>query len=163
MVDYRSAEGRYDRLPAIVEEVVQLKPDVILSSRPPTTHAIRKITSSIPIVMVGHGDPVRYGLVTSLARPEGNITGVSFNVNEVGIKLLELLNQAAPDNVGAASLIEAARAVAPQLGMAIRPVEVGSVAALEHALAALSREGVDAFWLASEAPALLARADQLIE
>ena len=79
LIDYRSAEGQYDRLPGIVEDVLRLKPDVIMSSQTPTTQAIRKVTSAIPIVMVGHGDPVLYGLVSSLARPEGNITGVSFN------------------------------------------------------------------------------------
>jgi putative ABC transport system substrate-binding protein len=106
--------------------------------------------------MVGHG------LVKNLARPEGNITGISFNVNEVGIKLLDLLKEAVPrvvrvgffvnpDNPGAAPLIEAARAAAPQLGLTIRPVEVSTPANLEQALTALSKEGVDALWLGPEA------------
>jgi putative ABC transport system substrate-binding protein len=162
VVEYRSAEGHYDRLPALVDEVLRLKPHVILSGQTPTTQAIRKVSSTIPIVMVGHGDPVRYGLVTNLARPEGNITGVSFNVNEVGIKLLDLLKEAVPgvrrvgffvnpENVGAAPLIEVARAVAPQLGLVIRPVEVSNAANLEEALSALSKEGVDALWLGPEA------------
>src|SRR5688500_16217031 len=69
VVEYRSANGQYGRLPALVEDVLRMNPELILSSQTPTTQAIRKVTTTIPIVMVGHGDPVRYGLVTNLARP----------------------------------------------------------------------------------------------
>jgi putative ABC transport system substrate-binding protein len=162
VIEYRSAEGHYDRLPGLVDEMLRFKPHVILSNQTPTTHAIRKVTSTIPIVMVGHGDPVRYGLVTSRARPDNNLTGISFNVNEVGVKLLDLLKEAAPqvrrvgffvnpENAGAAPLIEAARAAAPHLGLVIRPAEVSSVGTLEEVLAALAREGVDALCLGPEA------------
>jgi putative ABC transport system substrate-binding protein len=162
VVDYRSAEGRYERLPALIEDLLRSRPDVILTSQTPTTQAIRKVNDTIPIVMVGHGDPVRYGLVTNLVRPENNITGVSFLVDALGIKVLELLKEAAPriarvalfvnpDNPGAAPWLERARAAAPQLGLAVRPVEIRSVADLERELTALTRERVDAISLVPEA------------
>lgn len=165
---YRSADGRYERLPALVDEVLRLKPQVIVASQAPTTQALRKATDTIPIVMHGHGDPVRYGLVTNLARPEGNITGTSFQVNEVGIKLLELLKEAVPsvvrvaffvnpENPGASPLLEAVRRAAPGLGLQIRPVEVIHTAGIERALDELARERVDAIWIGPEAVLLVNR------
>jgi putative ABC transport system substrate-binding protein len=162
VVEYRSAEGQYSRLPALVEDVLRLKPEVILSSQTPTTQAIRRVTDTVPIVMVGHGDPIRYGLVTNLAQPENNITGVSFLVDELGIKVLELLKEAAPkvvrvaffvnpDNLGAAPWLERARAAASRLGVAVRPVEIRTTADLERELGALVGEPVDAISLVPEA------------
>ena len=144
-IEYRSADGQYSRLPALVEDVLRLKPQVILAGQTPTTRAIRAATTTIPVVMVGHGDPVRYGLVTNLARPDGNVTGTAFLVNEIGIKLLELLKEAVPsavriaffvnpDNPGARPLLEAARDGAPRLGLTIRPVEVTTVGHLSQQL-----------------------------
>ena len=162
VVEYRSAEGQYGRLPALVEDVLRLNPEVILSNQTPTTQAIRKVTDVVPIVMVGHGDPIRYGIVTNLARPENNITGVSFLVDELGIKVLELLKEAAPkvvrvaffvnpDNPGAAPWLERARAAASTLGITVRPVQVRALEDLERELGALTRERVDAISLVPEA------------
>ena len=161
-VEYRSADADYSRLPALVEDVLRFNPEVILSSQTPTTQAIRKATRSIPIVMVGHGDPVRYGLVTNLARPENNITGVSFVADELGIKVLELLKDVAPkvsrvaffvnpDNPAAGPWLERARSVAPRLGIAVRPIEIRTAPDLEQALAALVREPAEAISLVPEA------------
>jgi putative ABC transport system substrate-binding protein len=162
VVEYRSAEGQYSQLPALVEDVLRLKPEVILSSQTPTTQAIRRVTDTVPIVMVGHGDPIRYGFVTNLARPENNITGVSFLADELGIKVLELLKEAAPkvvrvaffvnpDNPAAHIWLERARAAAPRLGIAVRPVEIRTTVDLERDLATLVRERVDAISLVPEA------------
>jgi putative ABC transport system substrate-binding protein len=162
MVEYRSAEGQYDRLPALIEDVLRRNPEVILSGQTPTTQAIRKVTDAVPIVMVGHGDPIRYGIVTNLARPENNITGVSFLADELGIKALELLKEAAPkvvrvaffvnpDNPGGEPWLERARATAPRLGIGVRPVQIRTVADLERELEALTREPADAISLAPEA------------
>src|SRR5688500_5124171 len=162
VVEYRSAEGQYSRLPTLVEDVLRLNPEVILSNQTPTTQAIRKVTDAVPIVMVGHGDPIRYGIVTNLARPENNITGVSFLVDELGIKVLELLKEAAPkvvrvallvnpDNPGASPWLERARAAAPRLGLAVRPVEIRNAADLDRELGALAREPADAVSLVPEA------------
>jgi putative tryptophan/tyrosine transport system substrate-binding protein len=162
VVEYRSADGQYSRLPELVENVLRRKPELILSSQTPTTQAIRKVSSTVPIVMVGHGDPVRYGLVTNLARPENNITGVSFLADELGIKVLELLREAAPkvmrvvffvnpDNPGARPWLERARAAAPSLGISVLPVEVRTVSDLERELGVLAREPADAISLVPEA------------
>jgi putative ABC transport system substrate-binding protein len=142
--------------------VLRLKPEVILSSQTPTTQAIRRVTDTVPIVMVGHGDPIRYGFVTNLARPENNITGVSFLADELGIKVLELLREAAPkvvrvaffvnpDNPAASIWLERARAAAPRLGIAVRPVEIRTTVDLERDLGTLVRERVDAISLVPEA------------
>ena len=162
IVEYRSAEGQYSRLPGLIEDVLRRNPEVILSSQTPTTQAIRKLTDAVPIVMLGHGDPIRYGIVTNLARPENNITGVSFLADELGIKVLELLKEAAPkvvrvtffvnpDNPAAEPWLERARAAAPQLGVEVRPVQIRTVADLERELEALTREPADAISLVPEA------------
>ena len=162
LIEYRSAEGQYSRLPALVNDVLRLNPEVIVSSQTPTTQALRRVTDTIPIVMFGHGDPVRYGLVTNLARPENNITGVSFLADELGIKVLELLKEAAPkvvrvaffvnpDNVAAVPWLERARAAAPRLGVAVHPVEVRTTVDLERELGTLGRESADAISLPPEA------------
>jgi putative ABC transport system substrate-binding protein len=172
-IDYRSADGDYSRLPALVADVLELKPQVILAGQTPTTQAIRKVTDAIPVVMIGHGDPIRYGIVTSFARPEGNTTGTAFLVNEVGVKLLELLKEALPgagrvgffvnpDNPGAAPLLDAARQAAPRLGLTIRPVEVRTPGELSRQLDALARDGVEALWLAPEA-FLLTNRQQILD
>src|SRR5262245_28229836 len=95
-IEFRSADGHYDRLPELAAEILRWQPHVVLSVQTPATQALLKLTSSVPIVMVGHGDPVRYGLIKNLARPEANVTGVSFLVNEVIVKTAELLKEAAP-------------------------------------------------------------------
>ena len=97
VIDYRFAEGRLDRLPALAAELVQLKVDVIVAGPTPPTVAAKNATPTIPIVMVSVGDPVRLGLIASLARPGGNITGSSFDVGlEIFGKELELLKETLP-------------------------------------------------------------------
>jgi putative ABC transport system substrate-binding protein len=86
----RAADGHYDRLPGLASELLRWGPRVILTVQTPSTQALLNLTTSVPIVMVGHGDPVGYGLIRNLARPEGNLTGVSFLVNEVAVKTVEL-------------------------------------------------------------------------
>src|SRR5215831_16710330 len=77
IVDYRFAEGNYDRLPGLVDELVRLKVDVIVAGPTPSALAAKKATRTIPIVIWGITDPVAIGLVASLAHPGGNVTGVS--------------------------------------------------------------------------------------
>jgi putative tryptophan/tyrosine transport system substrate-binding protein len=96
VIEYRWAEGNYERLPGLAMELVQMKVDVIVAAAPPAIRAAKQATSSIPIVMVRTGDPVSNKFVASLSRPGGNITGLS-NVNdEVMKKYLELLRAAIP-------------------------------------------------------------------
>ena len=98
LIEYRFAEGRHDRLPEFAAELVRLKVDLILAGPTPPALAAKNATGTIPIVMTAVGDPVRLGLVTSLARPGGNVTGVSFDVGlEVFPKALELLRESIPN------------------------------------------------------------------
>lgn len=161
-IEHRVAEGRNERLLELATELVRADVRVILTSQSTSTIAAKKTSSTIPIVMLGNGDPVRYGLVTNLARPEANVTGVSFLVNEMAIKTIEMLKEAAPKaerlavfvnqtNPGAAPMLEDPGGLAPRLGVKIRPVEVSTVEELDTALDALQRERVDAFFLGPEA------------
>jgi putative ABC transport system substrate-binding protein len=96
VIEYRSAEGRLDRLPALMAEIVRLNVDVILSHGPTTTRAVKQATSTIPIVMAQDPDPIGNGFVTSLARSGGNITGLSSLTTDLSGKRLELLKETLP-------------------------------------------------------------------
>jgi ABC-type uncharacterized transport system substrate-binding protein len=96
LVEYRDAEGKLDRLPALAAELVALRVDVIVAPNTPAARAAKQATSSLPIVFIGVGEPVTSGLVTSLARPGGNVTGLSVLSPELVGKWLELLKGAVP-------------------------------------------------------------------
>jgi len=95
-IEHRSAEGKLDRLPALMSEIVRLKVDIIVSHGPTTTRAAKKATSTIPIVMAQDTDPIGNGFVASLARPGGNITGLSSLTADLSGKRLELLKEILP-------------------------------------------------------------------
>jgi putative ABC transport system substrate-binding protein len=95
-IDYLSADGHGERFPSLAAECLRLKADIIAVSTTPATQAAKKATPTIPIVMIGLGDPVGTGLVDSLAQPGGNVTGMSMMVPEVATKRLELLKEALP-------------------------------------------------------------------
>ena len=96
VIEYRDAEGKLERLPALAAELVALKVDVVLAGATLAALAAKQATRTIPIVFAAAGDPVTDGLVTSLARPGGNVTGLSFLASELVGKRLELLTQAVP-------------------------------------------------------------------
>ncbi len=95
-IEYRYAEGKLDRLPDLAAELVRLKVDVIMAVTPPAVQAAKEATRTIPIVMVTIQDPVAVGLVAGLARPGGNLTGVTCFAPELSGKRLELLKEAVP-------------------------------------------------------------------
>ncbi|HEY3165907.1 MAG TPA: ABC transporter substrate-binding protein, partial [Candidatus Binatia bacterium] len=96
VIEYRSAEGKLDRLPVLAAELVALKVDVIVSPGATTTRAIKQATATIPIVMTQDPDPVGNGFVASLGHPGGNITGLSSMTADLSGKRLELLKEILP-------------------------------------------------------------------
>jgi putative ABC transport system substrate-binding protein len=92
-IEYRWAEGHYDRLPALAADLVGRKVDLIAASAPPAAVAAKNATSTIPIIFFIGSDPVALGLVAGLARPGGNLTGVTYQISELTPKLLELLSE----------------------------------------------------------------------
>jgi putative ABC transport system substrate-binding protein len=95
-IDWQSADGKFDRLPALAAELVRRKVEIIVTAGPGPTRAAKNATSTIPIVMTNDSDPVGAGFVASLARPGGNITGLSTLAPELSGKKLEILKEAVP-------------------------------------------------------------------
>ena len=131
VLEYRYADGRSDRLATLAAELVLLKVDVILAGGPATLQAARKATSSIPIVALGGSDPVGEGWAQSLARPGGNVTGLTVTFPELGPKRLEILGQAVPGLARVAVLLAPAElegsgleAGARALGLQVQLLEV---------------------------------------
>jgi putative ABC transport system substrate-binding protein len=98
VIEWRHHEGKLDRLPALAAELVRLKVDIIITVGPPAARAAKEATSTIPIVMMQVGDPVGSGFVASLARPGGNITGLSGLAPELSGKRLKLLKEVVPSS-----------------------------------------------------------------
>jgi ABC-type uncharacterized transport system substrate-binding protein len=96
LTEYRFLEGKRDRIPSVVAELVQLKPDVIVIGSPPVIRAVKRATKTIPVVIITTQDPVAAGYVASLARPGGNITGVTRLTRDLSGKRLELLKEVVP-------------------------------------------------------------------
>lgn len=162
-IDVRSAEGNTDRLPELATALVRDKADVIAVWQTPTALAAKQATSRIPIVMLSVADPVRDGLVTSLARPGGNITGMSAQTAELGGKNLELLKQVVPaisragvvtlaGNPFSADFVKDIEAVGQRLGIVIRSEAVSPDAALDATFANLRNEGEDALVVVPNIP-----------
>jgi putative tryptophan/tyrosine transport system substrate-binding protein len=148
VIEYRWADGKYDRFPSLIAELIALKVDVIVTAGTPATFAVKKATSSIPLVMVAVGDPVGTGVVPSLARPGGNITGLSSMAPDLEGKRLQLLREVVPKLSRVAVMwnpvnpfhvisLKNVNAAAQTLQMKVQPVEVRVTEDIEPALAAI--------------------------
>jgi putative ABC transport system substrate-binding protein len=156
-IEYRFANGELERLPALAAELVRLGADVIVASSNPGTVAAMKATTTVPIVMIGGVDPVSTGLVASLARPGGNVTGLTPDAgSEILGKRFELLKEILPNlsRVGILFNPDVAfnrsrqtsmTATARTLGLTTIPVEARGLDALEQAFAMMVRERAQAF------------------
>ena len=116
LIEYRNAEGKLDLIPMLVDELLQLKIDVLVSTNPTAIRAAKQATKTIPIVMVSSVDPVATGIVDSLARPGGNITGLSLLARDLSGKRLELLTEAVP-GVGRVGVLWDANSSAAAIGL----------------------------------------------
>jgi putative tryptophan/tyrosine transport system substrate-binding protein len=160
-IDYLSAEGLDERYPALVSECLRLKADIIAVSTTPAAQAAKRATRTVPIVMIALGDPVATGLVESIARPGGNVTGMSMMVPELAVKRLELLKEAVPgisrvlvlsylaDPV-APLQVAALDRVAPSLGVTLFVRDIRTEADLAAAFDAGVKEHVDGLLTTAE-------------
>src|SRR5882757_543348 len=159
--EYRYGEGAADRLAAVAAELVRRPVDVIATYGTPPTQAAKEATATIPIVMVGVGDPVRAGLVASLGRPGGNITGNTVLSPDLGAKRLQILREtipgvrrvvflANPNNASHPATLAELKIAAAADGMAVVGVQVGSVAEFDDAFAAIPRDRPDAMLVSND-------------
>ena len=159
--EFRWADGNADRLPALAAELVKLKVDAIVTQGTQATDAARRAVTTIPIVFAVAGDPVGTGLVSSLARPGGNVTGLTDIAPEIAGKRLELLREAVPGitriavlwnpaNPSAAPQMKDTGAVARSFGLAVRSLELGDVSQLEGAFAAAVQDQAQALIVLSD-------------
>ena len=151
IIEYRYADGKFERLPGLAAELVRLKVDILVARGAPAAHAAKNATSTIPIVMGNAADPVGTGLVASLARPGGNITGLSDFNSGVITKRLELLKEVVPTVSRVAVLLNPAnptnppqlkevQVVAPALGVTLLSLEVKGSDDIERAFTAMKKE-----------------------
>jgi putative ABC transport system substrate-binding protein len=154
-VVYRFADDDVTRFPALAQNLVALKPDVIVTGTANGALACKHATSIVPIVVVGLVDPVGMGLITSLARPGGNVTGIMYTLEGLPGKLLQLLSELKPDlktiglilsinEIQSALLRRATEVAAATMGVTLVPVEVRTRDDFETALETLTQAHVDA-------------------
>jgi putative ABC transport system substrate-binding protein len=171
-IEYRWAEGRYDRLPALAAELVGRKVDVIVASGGPPTLAAKGATSTIPIVFLTGADPVATGLIASLARPGANLTGVSVLTVELIPKRLELLSELVPqakaiaqlvnpDNSNADRIIRDLQEAAHTKGVQLVILEASIESEIDAAFAALAPLHAGALLVGAD-PFFFSRGEQLI-
>jgi putative tryptophan/tyrosine transport system substrate-binding protein len=175
VIEYRWAEGRYDRYPALVAEIVRLKVDVIVTEGTPGALAAKEGAGAIPTVMAVIGDPIALGVVASLARPGGNITGLSSMSLEVDGKRLELLKEMVPGvsrvavfwnpaNPNNTMRLDNMRAAAKALRLTLEPlVDAGDNQRLEKGFRAIVAARSQALINQSDRGALLAHRARIVE
>jgi putative tryptophan/tyrosine transport system substrate-binding protein len=161
VVEYHYAGGNYDRITAIATDLVRSQANVIVTWAIPVTQVVKNATNTIPIVMAGGGNPVETGLIESLARPGGNITGLATIQNELTGKRLELLKEAVPKISRVAVVLnpegqvptrgyEPLKGIAKSLKISLEPLEIRKPNEIDKAFAAIPKSRVDALILESD-------------
>jgi putative ABC transport system substrate-binding protein len=151
-IEYRYADGKYDRLPVLAADLVRLKVDIVVTEGTPPTRAATQATTTIPIVMTVTGDPVAAGLITNLARPGGNLTGASFFLPEMAAKRLQILKEVIPtlsrvtvvwnpSNAVHGPVVKEVEAAAKAFGINVHQLEIQAPADVDDALLAISKRG----------------------
>jgi putative ABC transport system substrate-binding protein len=162
-IEYRWAEGQFDRLPALAAELVRRQVSVIVATGGPASPmAAKAATTTIPIVFIVGEDPVRLGLVASLARPGGNLTGINFFAGELAAKRLELLRELVPGAARVAVLVNPAnattaettlreaQAAARAMGLQVQVLNASTSREINSAFASLARERPDALFVGGD-------------
>jgi len=173
IIEYRYAEGKYDRLPALAAELVRLKVDIIISGSEPATRAAKEATVTIPIVMAQDSDPVGSRFVASLARPGGNITGSSTLAPELSGKRLELLKEIVPrlsrvavlgtsTNPGSAQSLRETELAAGAFGVKLQYLDVLDPKDIETAFRAASKGRAEAVLMLG-GPVLTSQRTQVVD
>jgi len=163
--EWRFAKDDYRSLPDLATQLVRLNVDVILTEGTPATGAAKQATETIPIVMVGSGDPVGTGLIKTLAQPGGNVTGLSQIGGDVTAKQLDLLlsmvprlNHVAyvvnPNSAASVPILKNLQAAARKIGIGVTPLEARSLAEIDSAFAAAKKARVGAILVANDLMAL---------
>src|SRR2546426_9320178 len=150
VIEYRWAEGKYERFPALIAELLAQKVELIVTAGTPASLAVKKATTSVPLVMVAVGDPVDTGLVASLKQPGGNVTGLTSIADETEGKKLELLREVLPtlsriavlsnpENQSMGAVLKEMRAAAQVLGMKVQVFDVRTSGELDETFKAIVR------------------------
>ena len=161
VIEYRWADGKYDQFPALVAELIAAKVDAIVTAGTPAALAVKRATTTVPLVMVAVGDPVGTGLVPSLARPGGNLTGLSSIAPDLEGKRLQLLREVVPALSHVAMFINSlnpfhvssmrqARAAAQAMGIKLQLHDIRKSEDLDDAFAAIRKERPDALLILAD-------------
>jgi len=171
VIEYRWAESRYDRLPDLAAELVKLRIDVLVAHSTPSVRAAKQATSTIPIGMAIVGDPIAAGLVESLSRPGGNLTGLTFFFAEIAAKRVELIKEAIPTLTRVAVFVNPANQSTPialtamqhmagSLGAELAAIEVGAREEIADAIQTVTARRAGAL-VAIEDPMFISNATQI--
>ena len=161
VIEYRWADGKYDQFPALVAELIAAKVDAIVTAGTPAALAVKRATTTVPLVMVAVGDPVGTGLVPSLAHPGGNLTGLSSIAPDLEGKRLQLLREVVPGLSHVAMFINSlnpfhvssmrqARAAAQAMGIKLQLHDIRKSEDLDDAFAAIRKERPDALLILAD-------------
>ena len=160
-IEYRWADGNYDRFPTLAEELIAARVDAIVTAGTPAALAVKRATTTVPLVMVAVGDPIGTGLVSSLARPGGNLTGLSSIAPDLEGKRLQLLREVLPAlshvamfvnslNPFHVSSMKQARAAAQAMGIKLQLHDIPKSEDLDDAFAAIRKERPDALLILAD-------------